>query len=272
MYRGSGPVSRCRDGAQTGRARPGWAHCLPIVPPDSVLVIDGEAIVLDVLASAIQSPELTVKTARRASDGMALLAAGRFACLLVSEQLPDGSGLAVVARALELQPHCACVVLTAFTNVDAMVQSLRQGAVDVLEKPVPQPALVQEKVAQALTRHRLAVERDALVRRVHALEAQPQRDEFVSSAQVVMLQEALDVARADHERALREVRDSAKAEVSAAASELAALKARHQRALAVLRQGAALVANALDSNRLPTEVDQDLRKLRRALSTALDEG
>lgn len=239
--------------------------------PDSVLIIDDEAIVLDVLGVALQKKGLTVKTADRAADALALLGRERFGCLLVDKNLPDGSGLDVIQRARELQPLCACIVITGYPNVDSILQALRLGAVDYLEKPFPQMALVQEKVLQAIARQRLAAEREALFRRVQELQAQQPKADFASTAQVALLQQALDVARDDHERALREVREAAQADVDAANGRLDAVKFRHQKALAALRQGAALLANLLDGHSLPAEVDRDLRELRRSLTNVLDE-
>lgn len=239
--------------------------------PDNVLLIDDEVIVLDVLTVALQKKGLTVKTALKAGDGVKLLETEPFGCLLVDKNLPDGSGLDVIKRARELQPLCACIVITGYPNVDSILQALRLGAVDYLEKPFPQMALVQEKVLQALARQRLAAEREALFRRVQELQAQKPKEDFATTAQVALLQQALDVARADHERALREVLESAQAEVDAATGRLDAVKFRHQKTLASLRQGAALLANLLDAHSLPPEVERDLRELRRALASVLDE-
>lgn len=239
--------------------------------PDSVLLIDDEAIVLDVLAVTLQKKGLTVKTARRAADGLELLEQEAFGCLLVDKNLPDGSGLDVIKRAREVQPLCACIVITGYPNVESILQALRLGAVDYLEKPFPQMALVQEKVMQALARQRLVAEREALFRRVQELQAQAPKDDFATTAQSALLAQALDVARADHERALRDVKESAQADVDAASGRLDAVKFRHQKALAALRHGATLLANLLDSHTLPAEVDRDLRELRRALTSVLDD-
>lgn len=239
--------------------------------PDTVLLVDDEAIVLDVLTVALEKKGLTVRTAFKVADAMKKLEAEAFGCILVDKNLPDGSGLDVIQRARELQPLCACIVITGYPNVDSILQALRLGAVDYLEKPFPQMALVQEKVVQALARQRLVAEREALFRRVQELQAQKPKEDFATTAQVALLQQALDVARADHERALFEAKEAAQAEVDAATGRLDAVKFRHQKALASLRQGAALLANLLDTHSLPAEVERDLRELRRALSSVLDE-
>ncbi|MEW6432523.1 MAG: response regulator [Myxococcota bacterium] len=239
--------------------------------PDSVLLVDDEAIVLDVLTVALEKKGLTVRTAFKVADAVKKLESEPFGCMLVDKNLPDGSGLDVIQRARALQPLCACIVITGYPNVDSVLQALRLGAVDYLEKPFPQMALVQEKVVQALARQRLVAEREALFRRVQELQAKRPKEDFATTAQVALLQQALDVARADHERALRETKDAAQAEVDAATGRLDAVKFRHQKALAALRQGAALLANLLDTHSLPAEVERDLRELRRALSSVLDE-
>jgi YesN/AraC family two-component response regulator len=242
------------------------------VLPDTVLLVDDEAIVLDVLTVALQKKGLAVKTAGRVADALTLLQAEPFGCMLVDKNLPDGSGLDLIKRTRELQPLCACIVITGYPNVDSILQALRLGAVDYLEKPFPQMSLVQEKVVHALAHQRVVAEHQALVQRVKVLQAERPKEDFASTAQVAMLQNALDVLKADHERALREVRESLQAEVDAATGRLDAVKFRHQKTMAALRQGAALLANLLDSHALPAEVDRDLRELRRALTQVLDEG
>ena len=240
--------------------------------PDSVLLVDDEAIVLDVLTAALQKKRLTVKTAGRVADALALLEAEPFGCLLVDKNLPDGSGLDVIARARDVQPYCACIVITGYPNVDSILQALRLGAVDYLEKPFPQMSIVQEKVAQAIAHQRIVAEHGALAVRVQELSAQRPQEDFATTAQVALLQQALDVAKEDHQRALREVRDAAEADVAAANGRLDSVKFRHQKTLAALRNGAALLANLLDRHALPPEVERDLRELRRALTQVLDEG
>lgn len=239
--------------------------------PNSVLLIDDEAIVLDVLTVALEKKGLEVKTGTCAAEGLELLKSERFGCLLVDKNLPDGSGIDLIRRARELQPLCACIVITGYPNVESILEALRLGATDYLEKPFPQMALVQEKVLQALARQRVLAEREALVKRVQELQAAQPKGDFSTHAQVALLQQALDVARDDHQRALREVRDAAQAEIDAASGRLDAVKFRHQQALTALRKGATLLASLLDSHRLPAPVERDLRELRRAMTEVLDE-
>jgi FixJ family two-component response regulator len=241
------------------------------VLPDSVLLIDDEAIVLDVLTVALEKRGLAVKTSTRAAQGLALLKTEAFGCMLTDKNLPDGSGLDLIRRARELQPFCACIVITAYPNVESILEALRLGAVDYLEKPFPQMALVQEKVVQAIARQRLAAERDFLARRVQELQVQRPKEDFASHAHVALLQQALDQARADYERALRHVQAAAQAKEDAANGRLEAVKIRHQKALAALRQGTEQLAKVLEGHRLPQEVEQPLREVRRALASVLDE-
>lgn len=241
------------------------------VSTDRVLLIDDEAIVCDVLSQVFRKKGLTVVTAGKVAEAIGLLETQKFGCLLVDKNLPDGSGLEVIRRARELQPLCACIVLTAYPNVESILQALRLGAVDYLEKPFPQMALVQEKVLQALARQRLAAEREALLQRVQELQAARPEMDFELAARAALAQQALDVAKEDHKRELDALTEALETRVQAAEARLEGLKQRHQRAIVALRRGAALAANLLDAHALPADSEQDVRELRRALTALLDE-
>ncbi|MEW5739434.1 MAG: response regulator [Myxococcota bacterium] len=239
--------------------------------PDSVLLIDDEAIVLDVLTVALEKKGLTVKTGTHAAEGLALLKSEPFGCMLVDKNLPDGSGIDLIRRARELQPLCACIVITGYPNVESILEALRLGAVDYLEKPFPQMALVQEKVVQAIARQRVVAEREALVRRVQELQSAQPREGASGQMQIALLQQALDHLRAEHQLALRDLRAATEAELDAANARVEAIKLRHQKALGALKQAAAQLASLLDGHRLPPETEQQLREIRRGLTSVVDE-
>ncbi len=240
--------------------------------PDTVLLVDDEPIVLDVLTQALKKKGLTVKTATKLADAVELLRKETFGCLLVDKNLPDGDGVQLIRLCREVQPYCACMVMTGYPNVSSIIEALRLGAVDYLEKPFPQLSIVQEKVKAALERQKLVAERELLHQRIKQLQSS-RPDEFRDSTELVMLQQALEVAKEDAERALAELRASSRKEVEELNDRLETMKARFGKVLTAIRR-ATLQVNALVENPPSPHaqpVDAELRDVRRLLTSVIDE-
>ena len=98
-----------------------------------------------------------VETACSVGTGLLLLERGHFAIMICDVRLPDGSGLELVRRARELQPHLAIVVCSGQADGQTQATALKNGAAEFLTKPT------------ALTEFRRAV-RNAEARRIREIE------------------------------------------------------------------------------------------------------
>jgi FixJ family two-component response regulator len=143
-----------------------------VVVPSTVLVVDDESSVLQLLTAALSAKHLSVKTAASGEEAMQALAREPFGCLLVDKNLPGMDGVEVLRRARTLQPHCACIVMTGYASVDSAVEALRLGAADYVQKPFPSLQLVAEKVRIALVNVRLVVERERLLEQLRKFESE----------------------------------------------------------------------------------------------------
>lgn len=145
--------------------------------PSGVLVVDDEPVILQLLVHALTDKGLQIKTAATAELGEEALAQQNFACLLVDKNLPGMDGLELMRRTRKLQPHCACVMMTGYSSVGSVVEALRLGAADYVEKPFPSLELVAEKVELAISNSRNRFERDQFLVRLRQFEAElKQRD------------------------------------------------------------------------------------------------
>lgn len=177
------------------------AHCAA-VEADSVLVVDDEAIVLDVLKVALKKAGFAVFTASRLVEGTAMVHGQRFSCALIDKNLPDGSGLDLIRLIRQRQPDCTCLVMTAYPNADSILEALKLGAVDYLEKPFPHVSIIQEKVKAAVDRQRRLAALSSRVAEMNALKA--------ATAAVLEepgLQSKLDSINFRHQRALALLRE-----------------------------------------------------------------
>jgi DNA-binding NtrC family response regulator len=127
-----------------------------------VLVVDDEPVVLAVLQKLLRLHQLEVTGVGTGQEALALLERERFACLLVDKNLPDMSGMQVLRAARERQPFCACLLMTGFPNPESVIEAMRLGAVDYLEKPFAELGLVAQRVLTTMAFARTSFEREEL--------------------------------------------------------------------------------------------------------------
>lgn len=96
-------------------------------PADSRLLVES-------LRERVQDGSLVIQTVRRLADALRELKRFRFSCVLVDLGLPDGQGVANVARIREADPDVAIVVLTGLNDQGAAEEAFRLGAQDYLIK------------------------------------------------------------------------------------------------------------------------------------------
>jgi two-component system response regulator PilR (NtrC family) len=105
-------------------------------PTRSVLVIDDERDIRELLVLTLGRMGLRVDTAADVSSARAQLAAGKYDLCLTDMRLPDGNGLELVAHIAQRYPDLPVAMITAYGNVEAAVEALKAGAFDFVTKPV----------------------------------------------------------------------------------------------------------------------------------------
>src|SRR5204862_5338375 len=125
-----------------------------------------------------------VTSALCAGEAIKKMLDSSFGCLMVDKNLPDKSGLEVIAEARRLHPYCACIMMTAFPSYDSILAAMRIGAVDYLEKPFHDLPLVGQKIERAVEQQRITYERDAFARLLREL-----RTELKKRDQLLMRQQ-----------------------------------------------------------------------------------
>jgi two-component system response regulator PilR (NtrC family) len=102
----------------------------------TVLVIDDERDIRELLSITLGRMGLMVETASNVDEARKRLADGRFALCLTDMRLPDGSGLDLIAHIVARYPDTPVAMITAYGNVEAAVDALKAGAFDFVSKPV----------------------------------------------------------------------------------------------------------------------------------------
>ncbi|MEW5741155.1 MAG: response regulator [Myxococcota bacterium] len=137
--------------------------------PDTVLLVDDEQSVLDVLSRALTRAGLVVKSVKTAEQAFPLLESERFGAVVTDKNLPQRSGLDVVRVAREKQPYCACVVITGYVSAASVLEALQLGANDYILKPFDDLTLVVQRVKKAIAAQRVEAERATLAEMIKEL-------------------------------------------------------------------------------------------------------
>jgi putative nucleotidyltransferase with HDIG domain len=138
--------------------------------PPTVLVIDDDRAVREVLCAVLREEGYPVKQAPGADAALELLRGEQGLPLLLCDvKMPEHDGLWLLDQVLQRHPHAAVVMLTGYGDTEYAVACLRRGAADYLLKPPKVTELVRA-VERAWSRSRLRSARaryhDGLARRV----------------------------------------------------------------------------------------------------------
>ena len=129
----------------------------------TVLVVDDEVRVLDSL-EALLAMDHRVLRADRPDAALAILGQEPVAVIISDQRMPGMSGTEFLARSRDLAPEAVRILLTAFTDTDALMQSINAANIyHFLLKPWD-PTELTHTVRRGVERHRLATERNQLLR------------------------------------------------------------------------------------------------------------
>ena len=102
----------------------------------SVLLVDDEPDILELLELALCKMGLEVDRASNVQTALAKLAARRYDLCLTDMRMPDGDGLQVVQHIMQHNLDVPVAVITAHGNMENAITALKAGAFDYLAKPV----------------------------------------------------------------------------------------------------------------------------------------
>jgi response regulator RpfG family c-di-GMP phosphodiesterase len=145
----------------------------------SVLIVDDENGVRDLMARWLESGGYTVTTASTAEEALGRLERTPSAVALCDIRMPGHDGLWLAERIRQKFPETAVIMATGVQDVAPAVESLRQGVIDYLTKPFGRDRL-REAVLRGLDWHcsawdarrwRESLEQEMQIRRVRLSDA-----------------------------------------------------------------------------------------------------
>jgi DNA-binding NtrC family response regulator len=138
------------------RSEAGVAHApanARIAGPARVLIVDDEAAIRESLESLLTLEGFHVTMAGDGAAGLDELGRGEFDLLLLDLALPNESGIELLPRVLEMQPGLPVIMITAYGTVANVVEAIRAGAENFVQKPWDNEKLLAD-IRAAIGRHR----------------------------------------------------------------------------------------------------------------------
>jgi putative nucleotidyltransferase with HDIG domain len=137
--------------------------------PPTVLVVDDDKPVRDVLSAILKEEGYGVRAAASADEALEMLRGDDLPLILCDMKMPEHDGVWLLDQVVRRHPNAAVVMLTGFGDTESAVQCLKRGAADYLLKP-PRVTELVRAIERAWSRSKLTSARQryhqGLARRV----------------------------------------------------------------------------------------------------------
>src|SRR5262249_19318480 len=94
------------------------------------------------LAFLLETAGLTVRTYESAAAFLRELPQSACGCVITDVRMPEVSGMELLRRLKETQVHLPVIVITGHGDVPLAVEAMKHGALDFLEKPFDDDAIL----------------------------------------------------------------------------------------------------------------------------------
>lgn len=101
--------------------------------PKSILVVDDEEIMRDFLVDVLE--DYAVTTASDGDEAIELLGKERYDLIITDLKMPRVSGEEVVRKAIEIDANYKVIVISGYSTLFTVSQSIENGACAFLSKP-----------------------------------------------------------------------------------------------------------------------------------------
>ena len=133
----------------------------------SVLVVDDEEVMREILESLLTADGHRVTTAGSGEEGLALARSSSFDAAVVDVMLPGIDGIETMQELKKIDDELPVVLVTAFASVETAIAAMKRGAFDYITKPFKNDEVLVV-VGNAVERRQLVAENTALRQSLHA--------------------------------------------------------------------------------------------------------
>ncbi|HDI59938.1 MAG TPA: response regulator [Desulfobacteraceae bacterium] len=140
------------------------------LPLPTVLIVDDESDIREVLALSLKDVGYGVQTAADGHEALEICRQGGIRIIVTDIRMPRMDGLRLLEAVKRLDPDIEVIVVTAFGDIETAILALRGDASDFITKPIHHEALhlaLRRATERLATRRRLA-EQNAFLKRENA--------------------------------------------------------------------------------------------------------
>jgi two-component system response regulator HupR/HoxA len=141
------------------------------LPDHAILIVDDEPDILDSLSLTFED-DFDVYAAASGREGLAVLEEHDVAVIIADQRMPEMTGAQFLGRAAELSPKSMRIMLTGYTDMEALVEAVNAGHIyQYVAKPW-EPEELRQHVMRAVRAHDLAAELEARLQEITRLNAE----------------------------------------------------------------------------------------------------
>src|SRR5688572_11408817 len=133
----------------------------------SVLVVDDEEIMREILEALLTREGYDVRLASSGAEGVELARSHSFDAVVIDVMMPGMNGLETLAELKKLDDDLPAVMITAFASVETAIAAMKSGAFDYITKPFKNDEVLVV-LRNAVERRRLVAENTALRQNLQA--------------------------------------------------------------------------------------------------------
>lgn len=123
----------------------------------SILVVDDEQIVLNLVEDTLSDEGYAVTTTLSANEAIELVKKNYFDFVLTDIRMPEMSGIELIKRIHEIAPTVGVIFMTGYANLDTAKQAIKEGAYDYIMKPF-ELSEIRQAMARAVQQKQSATE------------------------------------------------------------------------------------------------------------------
>ena len=126
-----------------------------------ILVVDDEVYIRQSFEDYLEDREYDVIAAKNGQEGLALIISERPDLVLLDLMMPGMNGLEVLKQGRKIMPDLPIIVISGANRIVDVIEALRYGAWDYLEKPVHDLSILEHAIDRALEKAGLIRENKA---------------------------------------------------------------------------------------------------------------
>nr|WP_315397943.1 EAL domain-containing protein [uncultured Duganella sp.] len=125
----------------------------PVLEPQTLLIVDDDAFMLDVLTDFLSQDGYRILTAQTAAEGFDMLAKHRVQVILCDQCMPLMSGTEFMERVKNLCPDTFRIMLSAYADLTPIMAAINHGAIDRFYTKPWKGAVLRENIREGFRLH-----------------------------------------------------------------------------------------------------------------------